>query len=121
MSSSLDIQKMYDRFSSIPWFWEIDAYTCRATENSPYRARAIELLGLTPESKILDVACGTGLNFKLIEKHLKGGGLLTGIDLSPKTLSLAHKRITKNDWANIDIIEEGNSYRIQVLFYCRSG
>ena len=86
------IQKMYDRFSSIPWFWEIDAITCRATENSPYRAQAIELLELVSTYRVLDVACGTGLNFMLIQKYLKNQGNLIGIDLSAKTLNLARKK-----------------------------
>lgn len=99
------IQKMYDRFSSIPWIWEIDAITCRATQNSPYRAQAIKLLKLDSNSKVLDVACGTGLNFSLIQKYLKSQGLLTGIDLSNKTLKLAQKRITENKWKNIELVQ----------------
>ena len=57
---------MYDRFSSIPLFWEIDAITCRATKKSPYLAQAISQLALDSASTVLDVACGTGLNFTLI-------------------------------------------------------
>ncbi len=108
---------MYNRISSIPWFWEIDAVTCRATENSPYREQAIELLNLKPDTKILDVACGTGLNFKLIQKHLKNQGKLVGIDYSPKTLDLARKRISKNNWINVDIIEiNAAEYKSNFLF-----
>ncbi len=99
------IQKMYDIFSSIPGFWELDAAMGKATENSPYRAQAIELLKLNPTSRILDVACGTGLNFKLVQKYLKNQGKLIGIDISKKTLDLARKRILKSNWNNIDIIE----------------
>ncbi len=115
---SLDqIRKMYDRISSIPWFWEIDAITCRATENSPYRDQAIVLLELTPESKILDVACGTGLNFKLIQKYLQDQGKLVGIDYSPKTLDLARKRISKHNWNNTDIVEiNAAEYKSEFLF-----
>lgn len=96
---------MYDRFSNIPLFWEIDAITCRATETSPYRAQAISRLELDSASKVLDVACGTGLNFSLIQNYLKNQGKIIGIDLSPKTLDLAQKRIFKNGWTNIELIQ----------------
>jgi hypothetical protein len=42
---------MYDRFSSVPGFWELDAWTCCATASSPYRAGIIEHLGLTSRSR----------------------------------------------------------------------
>ena len=103
--SKRQIQKMYDRFSNIPWFWEIDAITCRATETSPYRAQAISHLKLDSTSSVLDVACGTGLNFALIQNYLKNQGNLTGIDLSSKTLDLARKRISKQGWSNIQLIQ----------------
>jgi ubiquinone/menaquinone biosynthesis C-methylase UbiE len=111
------IQKMYDFFSSMPWFWEIDAITCRATENSPYRDQAIKLLELVSTHRVLDVACGTGLNFMLIQKHLRNRGNLIGIDLSAKTLNLARKRIEKNNWKNIELIQtDSASYQSEVLF-----
>lgn len=98
------VRKLYDAFSRLPWFWEIDAITCRATEDSPYRAKAIELLTLQPGQSVLDVACGTGLNFKCIQQHLKAQGHLTGIDLSTRTLHLAQKRVKQQHWQNIDLI-----------------
>ena len=99
------IQKMYDRFSNIPLFWEIDAITCRATETSPYRAQAISQLKLDSASRVLDVACGTGLNFPQIQNYIKNQGKIIGIDLSSKTLDLARKRIFKNSWTNIELIQ----------------
>ncbi len=111
------IQKMYDRFSSIPWIWEIDAITCRATETSPYRVQAIALLELVSTSRVLDVACGTGLNFMLIQKYLKDQGSLIGIDLSAKTLNLARKRISRNNWKNTQLIQtDSERYQSEEYF-----
>ncbi len=111
------IQKMYDRFSSIPWIWKIDAITCRATETSPYRVQAIALLELVSTSRVLDVACGTGLNFKPIQEYLKNQGDLIGIDLSVKTLNLARKRISRNNWKNIQLIQTDSArYQSEAYF-----
>ena len=99
------IRHMYDRFSSLPLFWELDAWTGRATADSPYRSRVIEQLGLTEGSRVLDVACGTGLNFKLLQKALKGQGLICGIDQSPKTLHLAKQHVEKAAYQNVELVE----------------
>jgi demethylmenaquinone methyltransferase/2-methoxy-6-polyprenyl-1,4-benzoquinol methylase len=99
------IRKMYDRFSSMPGFWELDAWTCRATASSPYRARVIEQLGLDGSSRVLDVACGTGLNFDLLQEALEQKGQLVGVDFSARTLGLAHKKAVKRGWNNVQLHE----------------
>jgi ubiquinone/menaquinone biosynthesis C-methylase UbiE len=104
--SNAQIKAMYDWFSGHPWFWEIDAVMGRATEDSLYRARAIELLELTPEASVLDVACGTGINFKLLRIYLQNRGRLVGVDLSEKTLQLARRRIEKHGWSNVELVEQ---------------
>jgi ubiquinone/menaquinone biosynthesis C-methylase UbiE len=98
------IRRMYDGFSSVPGFWELDAWTCRATARSPYRRTAIELLQLESDSAVLDVACGTGLNFPEIQRHLRGRGSLVGLDLSPKTMALARRRVDREQWTNVELV-----------------
>jgi ubiquinone/menaquinone biosynthesis C-methylase UbiE len=99
------IRKMYDFFSSTPWFWELDAWTCRATARSPYRERVIGQLGIGESSRVLDVACGTGLNFDLLQERLARTGALVGLDYSPKTLRLARKKVAKRGWDNVTLVE----------------
>ena len=99
------IRKMCDRFSSIPGFWDLDAWTCRATAQSPYRRRVIDQLSLNEVSRVLDVACGTGLNFELLHAALSGKGRICGIDQSKKTLDLARRRVEKCGFDNIELVE----------------
>ncbi len=99
------IRKMYNLFSSIPGFWELDSWIGRATANSPYRAQLIETLGLGVSSRVLDVACGTGLNFELLQKSLDAKGLLAGIDQSGKSLALAQKMVRNRGWENVKLVE----------------
>lgn len=111
------IRRMYDRFSSIPGFWEIDAWTCRATARSPYRSRVIERLGLGTGSSVLDVACGTGLNFDLLQTTVGGTGRVVGIDNSVKTLGLARRRIVRRGWRNVELVEaDAAGYRAEEQF-----
>lgn len=99
------IRTMYDRFSSIPGFWEVDAWTCRATARSPYRSRVIRQLGLGATSAALDVACGTGLNFDFLQRAIRGTGRIVGVDNSAKTLDLARRKVERRGWSNVELVE----------------
>jgi ubiquinone/menaquinone biosynthesis C-methylase UbiE len=97
------------------WYW--DALFSRTTENSIYRKKAIASLNLTGNSVILDVACGTGLNFKIIESYLRNGGRLVGVDFSPETLKVARNQIAKHKWTNIELVNMRiTDYEPAILF-----
>lgn len=111
------IRTMYDRFSSIPGAWEVDAWTCRATSRSPYRSRVMRQLGLGATSAVLDVACGTGLNFDYLQRAVRGTGRIVGLDNSAKTLELARRRIGRRGWSNVELVEVSSAdYRPEERF-----
>jgi SAM-dependent methyltransferase len=99
------IRRLYDRFSSVPWLWTVDTWVSRSTAGSPYRARVIERLGLKPTSTVLDVACGTGLNFDLLQRTVADRGRIVGIDYSGRTLGLARRRVARRGWTNVELVE----------------
>lgn len=98
------IGALYDKAVKIPMFWDLDALLGRTTENSIYRKQAIASLNLTGDSIVLDVACGTGLNFKIIESYLRNNGRLVGVDLSPGVLKVAERQIVRRKWTNIELV-----------------
>jgi S-adenosylmethionine-diacylgycerolhomoserine-N-methlytransferase len=65
------------------------------------RARAIALLDLRPGARVLDVACGTGVNFALIEQRIGPSGRLVGVDLTPQMLGRARDRAARHGWGNV--------------------
>jgi ubiquinone/menaquinone biosynthesis C-methylase UbiE len=69
------------------------------------RARAIELLDLRPGARVLDVACGTGANFALIERRIGPSGTLIGVDLTPQMLGRARARVARAGWSNVTLRE----------------
>jgi ubiquinone/menaquinone biosynthesis C-methylase UbiE len=69
------------------------------------RLRAVRALGLRPGASVVDVACGTGLNFDLIEEAIGPGGRLIGVDLTDAMLARAQDRIATNGWRNISLVQ----------------
>ena len=66
---------------------------------------AVERLELEPGQVVLDVACGTGLNFSRIEAGIGPDGHLIGLDLSPEMLALARARVEAAGWHNVTLVE----------------
>lgn len=99
------VRDLYDRSVQVPLLWDLDAWCGRATENSIYRNKAIAALKLAPDSAVLDAACGTGLNFKLLQRRLGEEGKLVGVDLSSGVLRVAAERVRKHDWTNVELVQ----------------
>jgi ubiquinone/menaquinone biosynthesis C-methylase UbiE len=69
------------------------------------RRRLIRRLGLHPGDRVLDVACGTGLNFTFVQEAIGPAGRLIGVDLTPAMLAEAGRRIAAHGWSNVTLIE----------------
>jgi ubiquinone/menaquinone biosynthesis C-methylase UbiE len=66
---------------------------------------AVERLQLAPGQTVIDVACGTGLNFASLEEAIGPDGRIIGIDLSPEMLAQARERVLASGWENVTLIE----------------
>ena len=69
------------------------------------RLRAVQALGLCPGDSVVDIACGTGLNFPLIEEAIGPAGRIVGVDLTDAMLAQAQARIETNGWSNISLVQ----------------
>jgi demethylmenaquinone methyltransferase/2-methoxy-6-polyprenyl-1,4-benzoquinol methylase len=69
------------------------------------RLRAVQALGLRAGDTVIDMACGTGLNFSLLEKAVGPGGRIVGVDLTDAMLARAQDRIETNGWSNISLVQ----------------
>lgn len=68
------------------------------------RKRAIELLDLTPGYVLLDIACGTGANFKHII-NANPEGEIYGTDYSKGMLRRGKGHIDNNKWENVTLFQ----------------
>lgn len=71
----------------------------------PYRREARLALGAEQGDRVLDVGCGTGLNFAHLRELVGDEGRVTGVDLSPDMLDIARKRIARRGWENVEVYE----------------
>jgi ubiquinone/menaquinone biosynthesis C-methylase UbiE len=69
------------------------------------RLRAVQALGLHAGDSVIDLACGTGLNFPLIEDVIGPGGRIIGVDLTDAMLAQAQDRIAAHGWGNISLVQ----------------
>jgi demethylmenaquinone methyltransferase/2-methoxy-6-polyprenyl-1,4-benzoquinol methylase len=67
------------------------------------RQRAVRALGLRPGDTVVDLACGTGLNFALLEQAIGPDGRIVGVDLTDAMLARARERMAANGWANVSL------------------
>jgi demethylmenaquinone methyltransferase/2-methoxy-6-polyprenyl-1,4-benzoquinol methylase len=70
-----------------------------------YRLRAVKLLRLQRGDCVVELGCGTGLNFPLILEQIEPEGRLIGVDLSPKMLAYARERVERAGWKNIELVQ----------------
>jgi demethylmenaquinone methyltransferase/2-methoxy-6-polyprenyl-1,4-benzoquinol methylase len=69
------------------------------------RIRAVQALGLRTGDSVIDIACGTGLNFPLIEELIGPDGRIVGVDLTDAMLARAQDRVAKNGWSNVSLVQ----------------
>ena len=81
-------------------FYPVPGYPERAQ-----RVRAVDALGLRPGYRVVDVACGTGLNFPLIEQMIGSDGRIVGVDLTDAMLAQAQNRLARNGGSNISLVQ----------------
>lgn len=69
------------------------------------RVYAVRALALRPGDLVVDMACGTGLNFPLIQEAVGPEGRIVGVDLTDAMLARAHTRVERNGWRNVSLVQ----------------
>jgi len=75
-----------------------------------YRRAAVQQLKLNPGDTVLELACGTGLNFPLYQQYIGPEGQIIGVDITDAMLDQARKRVTKANWKNVTLINQDVSF-----------
>ncbi len=97
MMTKEDPTRWYDRIARWYDLFILGSYS---------RARTATVRQLRPEpgQTVLDVACGTGENFRFILEQIGPTGTLIGTDYSEGMLAQARRKIEKNGWQNVHLL-----------------
>lgn len=72
---------------------------------SAWRAEAVKQLNLKRGDVVVDIGCGTGLNFALLQEAIGPEGKIIGVDLTDAMLDQARLRIAQQGWKNVDLVQ----------------
>lgn len=69
------------------------------------RGRAIDSLALSRGDTVVELGCGTGANFGFLRDHVGPEGQVIGIDVTPGMLEFADRRIAREGWDNVSVVQ----------------
>jgi len=69
-----------------------------------WRRKVIKALALRPGDTVVEIGCGTGLNFSLVEQVIGSEGRIIGVDISEAMLERAQKRVRNAGWKNVELV-----------------
>lgn len=70
-----------------------------------YRKRAVKSLALNLGDTVVDIGCGTGLNFSLLQEQVGPRGRIIGVDITDAMLDEANARIATRGWSNVKLVK----------------
>ena len=80
-------------------------YRLAGADVSSYRRRSVDALQLAPGDTVVDLGCGTGLNFPWLQRAVNATGRVIGVDLTDAMLNEARQRVVAARWANVELVE----------------
>ncbi len=98
-----EVRDAYDRHAAFydlaVWF-----YYLVGMRIGRWRRMAVDALSLRPGDTVVEVGCGTGLNFSLLEHAVGSDGKIIGVDISEAMLERAEARVRAKGWRNVELV-----------------
>ena len=70
-----------------------------------YRRKAVSTLRLRPGNTVVEIGCGTGPRFPLVEQMIGPEGRIIGVDLTDAMLAQAQRRVRTRGWRNVRLVQ----------------
>jgi demethylmenaquinone methyltransferase/2-methoxy-6-polyprenyl-1,4-benzoquinol methylase len=70
-----------------------------------YRRKAVDALGLSSGDRVVEIGCGTGRNFSLLEHAVGPGGAIIAIDASKEMIGRSAERAARHGWKNVQLAQ----------------
>lgn len=83
--------------------WRATSYELQLAPYEFIRRMAVGQLKLRSGDCVLDLGCGTGMSLPLLREAVGPAGRVVGVDLSPEMLAVAHSRVQREGWTNVEL------------------
>lgn len=84
--------------------WSSHLYTLIGFREWAYRKNAVRALRLRPGATVVEIGCGTGLNFRLLRNEVGDTGRVIGVDMTDAMLAKARGRVEAREWENVELV-----------------
>ncbi len=93
-------RKRAHRYDMAIWIYRLAGFHI-----DQYRRDTVAALALQPGDMVVELGCGTGLNFPLIQEAIGPDGRIIGVDLTDAMLTQAQKRVQTDGWKNVELVQ----------------
>ena len=83
----------------------VEVYSLFGFKMRQYRQDTVSALALKPGDTVVELGCGTGLNFGYVERAVGPTGKIIGVDLTDSMLDVARQRIADRRWTNVALVQ----------------
>jgi len=101
--TKVEVEQLYGRRAR-NYDWTANLYYAIGFREGAYRRKAVETLRLSPGDTVVELACGTGLNFPLLVDAVGPRGSVIGVDLTQAMLRRADARVRRHGWKNVRLV-----------------
>lgn len=102
--SQSEIQHIYEKRAPL-YDFTANLYYLIGYRELHYRRVAVERLDPRPGQTVVELGCGTGINFDLLRKMVGSSGRIIGVDMTKGMLDQARRRVERRGWANVELVE----------------
>lgn len=98
-----EVHAAYQRWAGV-YDLAVYLYYLVGMRTGHWRRLAVDALALRPGDTVVEIGCGTGLNFAPIERRIGADGRIIGVDISEAMLARARDRARAAGWRNVELV-----------------
>ncbi len=103
MDSQSPVIQAYRKYAK-NYDFAVKLYRLLGLDIDKFRKMAIDALELSKGDTVVELGCGTGLNFARVLEKIGPQGKLIGVDITDEMLLYAKKRMAENGWKNVELV-----------------